>query len=65
MDYEREKINWDALSEEQKLRERQRNNPAAKRVGPYTGRCERCHSDKLWDDATWYGCNNCGASWPN
>lgn len=28
--------------------------------GDYTGRCYRCGSSSLWDDATAYGCNNCG-----
>lgn len=30
-------------------------------MGPYTGRCALCGSNDLWDDATCYGCNNCGA----
>lgn len=40
-------------------------NPNNEPTGAYTGRCSRCGSDDLWDDATWYGCNNCGASYPN
>lgn len=36
-------------------------NPAKEPYGPWTGRCGRCQSRDLWDDATAYGCNNCGA----
>ena len=35
-------------------------NPGKEPVGDYTGRCDYCHSDDLWDDATMYGCNDCG-----
>lgn len=40
-------------------------NPERKPVGAYTGRCNRCESDDLWDDCTAYGCNNCGAVFSN
>jgi hypothetical protein len=40
-----------------------RNNPENKPTGHYTGRCSRCGSDDLWDDATAYGCEFCGAMW--
>lgn len=36
-------------------------NPHKEPYGPWTGRCGRCQSSDLWDDATAYGCNNCGA----
>jgi hypothetical protein len=42
-------------------RTRQKNNPENDPVGHYTGRCMNCHSRNLWDDATAYGCNDCGA----
>ena len=42
-------------------RARQKNNPENEPVGHYTGRCMNCHSRNLWDDATAYGCNDCGA----
>ncbi len=28
--------------------------------GDYTGYCYRCGSTNLWDDATAYGCTDCG-----
>lgn len=40
-------------------------NPQNKPTGAYTGRCARCGSNNLWDDATAYGCNNCGAVYSN
>lgn len=40
---------------------RQRNNPQGEPVGPFTGRCAHCGSDKLWDDNLAYGCHSCGA----
>ena len=36
-------------------------NPEKREVGHYTGRCLYCHSNNLWDDASWYGCNTCDA----
>lgn len=36
-------------------------NPNNERTGHYTGRCARCGSKDLWDDASAYGCNKCGA----
>jgi hypothetical protein len=40
-------------------------NPENKPTGAYTGRCARCGSSDLWDDASVYGCNNCGACFSN
>lgn len=40
---------------------RKTNNPDNQPVGHFTGRCANCHSKDLWDDATAYGCNCCGA----
>lgn len=40
-------------------------NPSNAPTGPFTGRCSKCGSNDLWDDCTWYGCNNCGATFPN
>jgi hypothetical protein len=37
------------------------NNPDNKPTGHFTGRCDRCGSDNLWDDSPHYGCNDCGA----
>jgi hypothetical protein len=37
------------------------NNPQNKPTGHYSGRCSNCGSKDLWDDATAYGCNCCGA----
>ena len=37
------------------------NNPKNEPVGHFTGRCMKCHSRDLWDDATAYGCNCCDA----
>ena len=45
--------------------DRQKNNPDGLPVGAYTGRCRNCHSNDLWDDATVYGCNYCGAMFSN
>jgi len=36
-------------------------NPERQPVGHFTGRCQRCQSNDLWDDNLSYGCNNCGA----
>lgn len=40
---------------------RKKNNPDNAPVGHYTGRCRRCGSRDLWDDASAYGCRCCGA----
>lgn len=40
---------------------REKHNPEGLPVGHFTGRCGNCHSDDLWDDATFYGCNCCGS----
>lgn len=40
-------------------------NPHNEPSGPFTGRCQRCGSDDLWDDNSYYGCNNCGAVYRN
>lgn len=38
------------------------HNPKGEPVGDFTGRCLRCGSKDLWDDApAAYGCNCCGA----
>lgn len=58
-------VKWDELTETEKDEHRRRNNPEGRNVGPYTGRCARCESHDLWDDATIYGCNYCGAWYPN
>lgn len=39
---------------------RRKNNPKNEPTGHFTGRCKRCGSRDLWDDATAYGCNCCG-----
>ena len=41
-------------------RMQRRNNPGHEPAGHFTGRCKRCHSKDLWDDATAYGCRCCG-----
>jgi hypothetical protein len=38
-----------------------KNNPNNEPVGHFTGRCAACGSKHLWDDATAYGCEDCGA----
>ena len=38
---------------------RKYTNPNKEEAGHFTGRCMNCHSNDLWDDATWYGCNFC------
>lgn len=58
-------VKWEELTECEKVVRRLENNPKGLQVGPYTGRCARCESKDLWDDATWYGCNYCGALYPN
>ncbi len=40
---------------------RKHNNPNNQETGHFTGRCMRCYSNDLWDDATVYGCNFCDA----
>ncbi len=57
--------NWDDMPPEQQAQIVERNNPDHKPIGPYTGRCGRCGSSDMWDDVTWYGCNCCGAWFPN
>lgn len=47
--------------EDELARLRAINNPGGKPTGHFTGRCGRCGSNDLWDDATAYGCNCCGA----
>ena len=48
--------------EQEKLERAQRkNNPNDEPTGDFTGRCKRCGSNDLWDDASAYGCNSCGA----
>jgi len=42
-----------------------KNNPQAKPMGDFTGRCKKCGSNDLWDDITVYGCNKCGAMFGN
>lgn len=37
------------------------HNPNNEPIGMFTGRCARCGSDNLWDDASAYGCNICRA----
>lgn len=37
------------------------NNPNNESTGHFTGRCMKCGSTNLWDDATAYGCDCCGA----
>lgn len=49
-------MNPDELKRLQQL-----HNPDGEPVGHFTGRCSECHSRDLWDDATAYGCNCCGA----
>ena len=50
------------ITDEQVLLElRRTNNPEEKTTGHFTGRCMNCGSDNLWDDATAYGCDCCGA----
>lgn len=52
MDDTKNRPEW--LAEQMKV-----NNPTGKPVGHFTGRCMRCGSRDLWDDAAAYGCNNC------
>ena len=59
------RIDFSKLTEDEKLALVRKNNPELRRVGPYTGRCAICESNDLWDDATIYGCNVCGALFPN
>ena len=41
------------------------NNPKGEPTGAFTGRCGKCGSNDLWDDATMYGCNSCDAMYSN
>jgi hypothetical protein len=51
-----------AITDEDELaRLRQLHNPENKPTGHFTGRCMKCGSTDLWDDASAYGCNCCGA----
>ena len=56
-----QRYNWERLSPLEQLQLQERENPRHEATGHYTGRCERCGSDDLWDDCTAYGCNRCGA----
>lgn len=58
---------FDALTDTTKYpnRPRHETNPKNEPTGAYTGRCKRCGSGNLWDDASVYGCNNCGAVYSN
>jgi hypothetical protein len=49
------------LSKEELEKKRAENNPEGRPVGHFTGRCGKCGSTDLWDDATAYGCNCCNA----
>lgn len=40
---------------------KRKNNPNNEPTGDYTGRCKKCGSTNLWDDASAYGCNDCKA----
>ena len=56
------KLPKDPIEREARLVVMQReNNPNNEPTGHYTGRCKRCGSRDLWDDATAYGCNCCDA----
>ncbi len=46
---------------EEDYRKDKNPNPKDEPTGHYTGRCENCGSNDLWDDNLHYGCNNCGA----
>lgn len=56
---------WEKRVRERELNtmtpEQRRNNPMAKPMGHFTGRCSKCGSNDLWDDNLAYGCNSCGA----
>lgn len=56
IDFKKDKVSPETLDVVRKY-----NNPDEAKVGHYTGRCMRCHSGDLWDDATAYGCEFCGA----
>jgi hypothetical protein len=36
-------------------------NPTDEKTGAWTGRCDYCHSNDLWDDVSAYGCNTCSS----
>ena len=59
------RVDWFKMSDKERNKLKDRNNPERSPVGPYTGRCSVCHSDSLWDDASTYGCNCCGAIFSN
>lgn len=53
------------LKEDRELRRtRLRHNPNGEPVGFNLGRCEKCHSQDLWDTETSRGCNYCGMTYP-
>lgn len=53
------------LEQEERDKYKSPANPRGEPTGPYTGRCSKCGSNDLWDDATMYGCNNCSAMYRN
>jgi len=55
------KLKDGTLDDKTKDRIRRFHNSENKPAGHYTGRCMECHSKDLWDDASAYGCNSCGA----
>ena len=58
-------VYWENRAKQSKLdgmtSEQRHNNPEAKPMGHFTGRCGKCGSSDLWDDNLHYGCNSCGA----
>ena len=55
-------MSYKNITDENELaRLRKVNNPNNESTGHFTGRCMRCGSKDLWDDATAYGCECCGA----
>lgn len=56
---------WERRAREQRLNnmtsDQRKNNPNAESMGHFTGRCNKCGSNDLWDDNAHYGCNKCGA----
>lgn len=59
--HERRGIGEPNFDAEQLARLRRQNNPQDEPTGPYTGRCQHCGSNDLWDDNLAYGCNVCHA----
>lgn len=49
------------VDEKELVRLQKINNPHNEPIGHYTGRCAKCGSKDLWEDAFVYGCNCCGA----